>query len=124
MDPVLKAWLNSLSCPICKSSIDIIHGKPGYGCALSNDHYIISGLEDYTFETINIYDSKWKFQIIRTKSQNSIKTDIKMFEVDGEKRVKFSFKERKMSFDFDVFDLKTFDVNKALKRIRTLLVFR
>jgi hypothetical protein len=124
MDLSLKAWLNSLFCPICKSPIDIVQGGKAYGCATDYDHYIVSNHLGITTEVVNVYDSKWKYQIIRSKNQNSIKTDIKMFEVDGEKRVKFSFKERKLTFDFDVFDLKIFDANKAIKRIKTLIVFQ
>jgi hypothetical protein len=130
MDRIAKNILNSLQCPICKAPIDMVcHGALrgyNYCCASNQDHYAI-GLDfgEIKKEIVNIYDSNHKYSIIKLYNDSGqIETIINIFETDLENRVIFSFKEKKIAFDNDIFDFKNFKANKALNRIKTIFVFQ
>ena len=132
MDPVAKKLLNSLSCPICKSPIDMaayhVRGY-NYGCATDIDHYAIhlilwEPIIKIDRERVNIYDNKRKYSIIRAYFNSRIITELEIYETDLENRVIFNFKEKKLVMDKDLFDFSNFNKDKAINRIRTIFVFQ
>jgi hypothetical protein len=137
MDPWLKALLNSLRCPICKaqidtkpSSLDIFYRQFNYSCAYDYTHYAINintGIAVPTLESehVNVFDSKHKYSILKTYPViGKSKIEIRIYDVDAEGRINFTFKEKKFTTDLDLFDFKKFDSVKAVNRIKTVLVFQ
>lgn len=128
MDRTAKQLLNSLRCPICKAQIDMAIMIRGYNycCANDVDHYTLNlDFGEIKKERVNIYDKKHKYSIIKIyDNSGKIETIINIFETDLENRVIFSFKEKKISFDNDIFDFKNFKVDRALNRIKTIFVFQ
>jgi len=126
-----KELLNSLKCPICGGQIDIAPiGGSNYGCFNDPYHYNLNietgSVAIFSFltqERITLYDSKYRYDIVRIHGDN-IKTKIEMFDIDGEGRVIFSFIDKFVEIDGDAFDFKNFDSDKALKRIKMILLFQ
>jgi len=132
MDPIAKKILNSLSCPICDSPIDMAgHHIQGfnYGCATDLDHYAIhlilwEPVVRITDERVNLYEKNRKYSIIKHYDGSNVITKIEIYETDLENRVIFSFKDKNVIMNRDLFDFRNFDVSKALNRIKTVLIFQ
>ena len=131
MDDV-KKLLNSLKCPICHAQIDTISGK-GYGynycCAANSDHYVLcidlgSLVTRITREKVHVYDKNHKYSIIKAYHDGTIRTSISVYETDLEGRVIFSFKDKVLMMDKDLFDFANFKPDKAVHRIKTIFVFQ
>lgn len=127
----LKKLLNSLKCPICNSQIDTlfkvnnpIYRGFQYGCVFSYKHYAIKVYENYVpgivEEIVNLYDKDHEYCILKTK----INTEIVISNLDPEGRVKFSFSIKKIVTELNLFDFQNFDYEKAINRIKTMLVFQ
>lgn len=129
MDSELKKFLNSLKCPICGAQIDI-KDHYGYGCSSNQDHYGIyihptDNPPRIIYEYVHIYDNKYKYSITKDYELNgNVKTTIICFDIDQEKRVIYSFKDKKLTFDMDLFNFRNFNEKAALNRIKTIFVFR
>jgi len=126
-----KELLNSLKCPVCGGQIDIarVCGS-NYGCVNNPYHYNLNietgSVAIFSFltrERITLYDSKYRYDILRIHGE-SIKTKIEIFDIDGERRVIFSFKDKFVEIDGDAFDFNNFNSDKALNRIKTILLFQ
>jgi len=118
--------LNKLRCPICKAQIDMLE-RAGHGCAANSDHYQVSiSPHDIavTWEKVNFYTKKFKYSIIKTYEQANIHTEIFIREVDLEGRVIFTFDIKSYKTDINLFDFTNFNVEKAINRINTILVFQ
>jgi hypothetical protein len=133
-DPVEKAFLNSLRCPICGSQIDMF--KPtqtggthfNYGCATDYDHYVneidfrsTNGFIRY--EIIRIYEGSHLYEI----DQYVGKTVLRLADIDPERRI-IPNEEGKSyqiacQFDKKLFDFQNTNREKILNRVKTLLVF-
>lgn len=126
-----RELLNGLRCPVCGGQIDIAYvSGSNYGCVNDPYHYNLrvdtASISDLAFisqEMITLYDSKYRYDILRIHGE-SIKTRVEMFNIDGEKRVIFSFKDKFVEIDGDAFDFNNFDSKKALNRIKTILLFQ
>jgi hypothetical protein len=109
-----------MKCPVCKAPIDVLSCRNmgyNYGCASNYDHYMINLLlwepiVTLEKETVNIYDDTHKYAITRAHINGNVQTIIDVFTTDLESRVIFSFKEKKLKLDKDVFDFKNFDVKR------------
>jgi len=132
MDPAAKKILNSLRCPICDAQIDTTSyyvRDYNYGCATDVDHYVIymilwEPVIRIASERVSIYDKNKKYSLIKSYDNGKTTTIIEIYETDLENRVIFSFKEKKLVMDKDLFDFANFNVDKALNRIKTVLVFQ
>lgn len=127
MDALTKKLLNSLKCPICKAPIDILkHSKPwNFGCAYEMDHYKIRLNDGYcSSEQTSIYDKTHKYVLVKEFKDLKLNTTIYIYNTDPEGRVGFSFIEKKVSTDLNLFDFRNFDKEKALNRIKTYLLFQ
>lgn len=133
----LKKLLNSLKCPLCKMSIDIIDSRLlgyreyNYGCASNLDHYTVSIMRNdlniyFLFkEMVNVYDKNHKYQLTKKYDQisSNIRTEILVLKIDQEKRVQFSFKNNSLILDKELFDFSKLNVDKVIERIKTILTF-
>jgi hypothetical protein len=132
MDPVAKKMLNSLSCPICKSPIDMAGyyvNNYNYGCATDIDHYAIhlilwEPIIRISGERVNLYDKNRKYSLIKSFDNGNVVTTIEIYETDLENRVIFSFKDKRIMMNKDLFDFRNFNAEKALNRIKTIFVFQ
>lgn len=127
MDALTKKLLNNLKCPVCKAPIDILkYTKPwNFGCAYEFDHYRLRLNDGYiSAEQTSIYDISHKYVILKEYKDFQIKTTIHIYNADPEGRVGFSFVDKKVTTDIDLFDFKNFDSKKALNRIKTYLLFQ
>lgn len=131
MDPLTKQALNSLSCPVCKSPIDMLPktGPKGFsfGCALDIDHYVLGmtfGL--ISIERVGIYDldKRRKYIITKKHKDGASDTEISIMDTDQEGRIIFSFTDNKVTTDLEIFDFKRFNAEKAINKIKTFLLFR
>ena len=126
-----KKLLNSLKCPICKSPIDIASGEYGYnyGCAYNIDHYKINlilwePIIRIEKERVNLYDKQRLYSIIKYHVSSNTTTVVVVYETDLENRIIFSFKEKRIQIDKDLFDFTNFNKDKVINRIRTIFVFQ
>jgi hypothetical protein len=142
MDPALKALLNSLRCPICKSLID--GGKVAAYCVANRDHYDIRIVSDsgsplwiavppkIVIESVRVYDKKHKYDIFQSYSctiNNSFITNdstiVTIWDIDAEGRVLYNLeKNPSLSYSKKLFDFQKTNREKIFNRIKTLLVFQ
>ncbi len=131
MNKPLKQLLNSLKCPVCKSQIDTlltannpIYRGFQYSCVANYKHYAIKVCENYLVyiaeEIVHLYDQRHEYCILKTK----FNTEIAISDLDREGRVLFSFDIKKFRTELDLFDFQNFNYEKAINRIKTVLVFQ
>lgn len=131
----LKKFLNSIKCPICNAQIDTLTNNiPPYRdfdfcCAESIYHYAIKVDDEYIpkiiSELVNIYDDKHNYNILKTMLHvNKFKTEITINDIDQEGRLKFSFSTPRFVTELNIFDFQNFNSEKAINRIKTILVFQ
>lgn len=130
MEQLTKKVLNSLSCPICKSPIDMLpSGVKGFsfGCASDMDHYMLEMLYGLiSIERVCIYDinKQHKYIITKKHKDGACDTEISIMDTDQEGRVIFSFTDNKVTTDLEMFDFRKFNAEKAVNKIKTFLLFR
>lgn len=136
LDPVAKAFLNSLRCPICGNQIDMYEPPKqtgashyNYACATDSDHYVneidfksISGFIRY--EIVRIYDGSHLYEIDQYAGGMTV---LRVADIDPEHRL-LPNKEGKLyqiacQFDKKLFDFQNTNREKILNRVKTLLVF-
>jgi len=131
MNKNLKQLLNSLKCPICQCQIDTLLNANNpiyrgfqYCCVANHKHYAIKVYENYSAhiveEIVHLYDQSHEYCILKTK----FNTEIAISDLDLEGRVRFSFVIKKFRTELDLFDFQNFNVDKAINRIKTVLVFQ
>jgi len=127
----LKKLLNSIKCPICNSQIDTlfkvnnpIYKGFGYSCVVDYNHYAIKIIENYfvyiSEEIVNLRDEKHNYCILQSKFD----TEIAIEEIDEEGRIQFAFSIPKIKKDLSLFDFQNFNYEKAINRIKMMLVFQ
>jgi hypothetical protein len=129
MDMLNKKLLNSLKCPICRGPIDMLDWKSqkpyDFGCAYNIDHYKLLLNDGYiTQEQVSFYDKTHKYIITKSYKDSFEKTLIHIYEADQEYRVQFDFLQKLISPEVSLFDFRNFNVEKALNRLKTYLVFQ
>lgn len=145
MDPLVKAALNSLKCPLCGGQIDLLDWrlrKAGpmynYCCVADWQHYRLflnandnPGFIEY--ETVIFYDGKYQYQVIQENRPATVitpLTSIFLREVDKENRVidkKENYKKPQLpdySFDKKLFDFSKTNREKIVNRVKMIVVFQ
>lgn len=147
MDPLVKAVLNSLKCPLCGGQIDLLDWRSvkktdpqyNYCCVADWQHYRLfidsnknPGFIEY--ETVIFYDGKYQYQIVQENRAQSLisfpVTAIWLREVDAENRVLEKKDSRKksllpdFSFDKKLFDFSTTNREKVINRVKMIVVFQ
>lgn len=132
-DPLAKALLNSLKCPLCQSRIDLLDWKDksdgrtyNFCCSSNWEHYrcffvsweVVPYVE---YETVIVYNGKYRYTITQHVDQHS---EIVTSEVDAENRV---VDKRggpgKIRFEQHLFDFSKTNREKLMNRLKTILVF-
>lgn len=143
MDPLVKAALNSLKCPLCGGQIDLLDWKfskrsgPQYNycCANNWEHYRLflnsndkPGLIEY--ETVLFYEGRYQYEIRQHNGANLFPvTSINLREVDAENRViekELTYMQRALptfSFDKKLFDFSQTNREKIVNRAKMIVVF-
>ena len=133
-DPVAKAFLNSLKCPLCQSRIDMLDWKDksdgrkyNFCCASDWEHYRCffvhwEPVHRIEYESVIVYQGKFKYVMTQFDDQH---TEIVTHEVDAEHRV---VDKRggpgKISFKLHLFDFAKTNREKVTNRLKTILVFQ
>ena len=125
MDPVLKAFLNSIKCPVCGGQIE---GVTRFHCAFSKNHYNLNINTDVTpfeitYENVKINDGHKQYMV----AQEPNKTEIYVFQLNGDYEVIQPDKSKPYpiagTFDKKLFNLTQTTREKLLNRIKTIIVF-
>jgi len=134
MDPRVKAILNSLKCPICKSQIDLYDyyqknaksTQYNFCCASSYDHYRMwfphwDNPPKIMYDVVDIYEGRYKFRIDQRYS--ICRTTIDIWEVDAEHHF---INEQSKIFTYHqiMFDYPNTNREKIVNRIKTILTFQ
>jgi hypothetical protein len=124
----LKEILNSLRCPLCESQVDGIYSySPRFYCATEKDHYNVWFKDNLIKkETINLYDYNKliKYEIIKIYDGDNITTKVVMENIDAEGREIFTFEDRSFTIGMSLFDFRNFNLDTALNKIKTILLFK
>jgi hypothetical protein len=129
-----KKLLNNIKCPICKGPIDMISyfWRPNkdfnFGCANDYKHYSLALRHDelpilITAERVHVYDGNKKYQLNKKYSDNTVSTEIVIYRIDPEGREIFTFEQKRLLLEKDLFDFAHFNNEKAVQRIKTILLF-
>jgi YHS domain-containing protein len=135
VDPIAKAILNSIKCPICQSGIDLLDwkdrsdGKKYNFCCSSNwEHYRNFFVHwepvfRVEYETVVVYEGKHKYQVTQYEDN---RTEIFIFKVDPEGRVADFGREppAKFAYPKHLFDFTRTNRDKLVNRVKTILVFQ
>lgn len=139
MDPVIKQFLNSLRCPVCKGQIDLIDSKNlkqqfkvyNYGCAQNYDHYVINYFNAHGYrlekEMLHIHDASHRYEVRKSYTvpgSKLIEVILSVFKTDAEGRVKDDVHLKSLSFKTDVIPFNGQGSEKMLNRIKTILLFQ
>lgn len=134
MDPIAKAILNSLKCPICQSRIDLLDwkdrsdGKKYNFCCSSNwEHYRCFFVHwepvfRIEYETVIVYEGKHQYRITQYDTQ---RTEIFIHNVDAENNIIDSRGKGPGKFEYPkhLFDFAKTNREKLVNRVKTILVF-
>ena len=123
MDPLLKAILNLLRCPVCGGQIE---GVSKFYCATNRDHYNVrfgSDTAPYIIasEKVIILDSPRQYEII----QNANSTTIYVWKVNGD-NIRIIDKvnpPNPLSFDKKLFNFAQINRERLLNKLKTIIVF-
>jgi len=131
MDPHIKAQLNKLKCPLCKSQIDIYDQKKGtiynFCCVSDYTHYRTWfphwDWSPIHYDMVHIYEGKYLYTI---DQRYLIKrTSIDIYEIDAEGRVKDASKKKSFTYEGQIFfDYPNTNREKIIKRLKTILTFQ
>lgn len=128
----IKSILNKLQCPLCKGQIDGVYKSftkvQKFWCANVKNHYEITFVEDLIkTELINLYNYQelLNYEIVRDcDNNNTVSFTIRMRQIDAEGRIIFSFEDKVFTTSIDIFDFKNFNKDKALNKIKTVMLFQ
>lgn len=140
MDPIVKGFLNSRRCPICKSQIYFYSGREfkgnNFGCVNRPTHFSFLYITDdgqYRMERedVQVYSGKFLYQVrqyhwtgkppVVKKKEETI---IYIKKVDKELQVIEKSKVERFQYDKLLFDFQSTDESKIIHRVRTILVFQ
>lgn len=133
MDPIAKALLNSLRCPLCSGQLD-----------LRASWLSPSKVKDYNFFCVNDFSHYGIFLVhwehpIRIEQEGVIvneyphsfkisqwgnKTEVIVYEIDLEHRVLDNVKPTEFKYEKKLFDFSRTNKEKILNRVKTILVFQ
>ena len=130
MDPELKAFLNTLKCPLCDGQIE---GTKVCYCAYNREHYSFycdwDTRHNIDYETVIIYEGRHKYDITQYHPPfyHEI-TVITIYNIDAEYRVieKKNGEKKTPPFTFDkkLFNFSQTTREKIVNRVKTILVFQ
>lgn len=123
MDPLLKAILNYLKCPVCGGQIE---GVSRFYCAASRDHYNVrfgSDTAPYIIasEKVILSDGTRQYEII----QNANSTTIYVWKVNGD-NIRIVDKVNPPApivFDKKLFDFSQINKERLINKMKTIVVF-
>lgn len=134
MDPIAKAILDSLKCPICQSRIDLLDWKDvsdgkkyNFCCSSSWEHYRLFFVHwqpvlYIEYETVIVYEGKHQYVV---SQYNDNRTEIFIREVDPEHNI---IDKRggpgKFAYPKHLFDFTKTNREKLVNRVKTILVFQ
>ncbi len=148
MDPVVKAFLNSLKCPVCKSQIDLFQAKKkdgnNFACVQDYTHYAIFLVHweqplRIESEDVRVYKGKYLYDIKQhhyLPGNNHFglgpgfgplrcdKTTIIVREIDKEFRIIEKLEAKSFEYDKVLFDFQNTSEQKIINRVKTILVFQ
>lgn len=139
MDPLVKQYLNSIKCPICRHQIDIFEkNKQGnnYACVRDPSHYAfryVTSDKPYRleYEDVCVYNGKYIYSIRQhyyinysTGSEKIEETIIYIQEVDKEFRIIEKGISKLFNYKKLLFDFQKTDEIKIINRIKTILTFQ
>ena len=120
MDKQLKALLNSLRCPVCKSQIDIYGGRIySYCCAKNNLEYMlhipfaaITLTPVIAYDKVKIFDDDKKYIVDQQYETKTTVFDI--WSVDAEGNVK-DYNNKTVKLDYILFDYQKTDRERIIR---------
>lgn len=124
--------LRSIQCPVCKAPIDLYNGlyNGRYCCANYSEHYVVNFANEVIpphntviHKEICRFPYNGKYYSIFQNSGEQPHTNIRIFEADGEGRCIFSFEPVNLTLNQKVFNFVDFDIEQAVNRIETIMVF-
>ena len=146
MDKVIKLFLNSLRCPICRSQVDLINIVPGsgrrsssntplnYGCASNMEHYRFwLPTQDpppyIANDRVITYENDYYYQIDQTYPPAAGTyyhgdTFIFIRKTDAEHRILDKSPTKSFKYDKPLFDWKKANREKLINKIKTILTFQ
>jgi len=125
MDPVLKALLNSMKCPVCGGQID---GVTKFHCAFSKQHYSVVIDNDnfpirITHEYVRVNDGHKQYYIIQSENR----TEINILQLNGDYEVippdKTQPAPKPFVYDKRLFVFSKTNREKLINKVKTILVF-
>jgi hypothetical protein len=123
LDPILKALLNSMRCPVCGAQID---GVSKFHCASNLNHYSIKFETDtwpirILSEKVIVNGDSRQYEIIQTVDS----TAIYIWDLDGDNNriIKKGNPPQPLSFNKKLFDFSKTTYEKLLNRVKTIVVF-
>jgi hypothetical protein len=131
MDPLIKAILNNLKCPICQSRVDLYnYGKKmdsqyNFCCSLDSWHYRMwfpHWDKPPLYDIVVIYEGNYRYNIDQRYS--IAKTFIDIIEVDAEFNMINVHLNKTFQYDRIMFDYPNTDRDKMINRIKTILTFQ
>lgn len=132
MDPVAKAVLNSLKCPLCGGQVDLLDWrqagtklKYNFCCANNYEHYRLffihwDGTPRIEYETVVFYEGKYQYRINQFLAGT---TEILLSRVDAENRVIDPQKYSMFEFEKHLFKFSQTNREKVVNRVKTIVVF-
>jgi hypothetical protein len=132
LDPLVKAILNSLRCPVCNGQVDLVDWKVkqpekkyNFCCVNNWEHYRLFFVHwepvlRIEYETVIVYEGRHRY-IVNQYENNS--AEILISEVDAENRVIDTKSPKKFSYGQKIFDFSKTNREKIVNRVRTILVF-
>ena len=125
MDPHLKAFLNSIKCPVCGGQIE---GVERFFCAFTKQHYSLYINSEVTpititYEAVRLNEGKRQYYILQEEN----KTEIYVFQLNGDYQIiptdKTKTAPKSIKFDKKIFSFTNTTREKLLNRVKTILVF-
>jgi hypothetical protein len=136
LDPLVKAMLNSLRCPVCGGQVDLVDWKvksPGrkynFCCVANWEHYRIFFVHwepvlRIEYETVVVYEGRHQYWITQYDDNGNNNIEIIVSEVDAENRVVDTKKPSRFSYDKKLFDFSKTNRERIVNRVKTILVFQ
>lgn len=134
MDPLVKALLNSLRCPLCKGQMDLKNVSTrkkdfNFFCVNNFEHYAIF-LNHWNLppkieeDAVIIYEKEKQFRVYQQYFSPDGYTQITVRETDLEGRLIENSPPSVFSYNKNLFDFAFSNQEKILNRIKTILVFQ
>ena len=134
MKKEVKKLLNCLKCPICNSPIDILINKSkfyNYGCALDNNHYLISLDENldnnYLLEeAVNVFSYPNYYKIVQNYCFDGAidTTTVVIKKIDKENNILDRDPSQKLNFAEIIFKFNKLNIKKIINKINAIVILK